>query len=125
MRGRAPPGAQVPGTADGPEARIVIVGKGGVGKTTITAVLSRLLARRGCSVIAVDGDEQCNLGAALGFSARSLAEVTPSPKPATTWRRRPGRAPGRGAAACCGSTLTPPTSSTDWAPSAPTASASS
>jgi CO dehydrogenase maturation factor len=62
---------------DGPEARIVVVGKGGAGKTTITAVLARLLARRGCSVIAVDGDEQCNLGPALGLSSESLARSVP------------------------------------------------
>lgn len=61
----------------GPEARIVVVGKGGAGKTTVTAVLARLLARRGCSVIAVDGDEQCNLGPALGLTPESLARAIP------------------------------------------------
>jgi CO dehydrogenase maturation factor len=86
---------QVP-TTDGTEARIVIVGKGGVGKTTITAVLSRLLARRGCSVIAVDGDEQCNLGAALGFSTRSLAEVTSLTEAGDYVEEKTGARPGLG-----------------------------
>ncbi len=90
------PGAPTPGSADGAEARIVIVGKGGVGKTTITAVLSRLLARRGCSVIAVDGDEQCNLGAALGFPARSLAEVTPITEAGDYVEEKTGARPGSG-----------------------------
>ena len=45
-RGARAPGAPIPGTADRPEARIVVVGKGGVGKPTITALLARLLARQ-------------------------------------------------------------------------------
>ena len=96
MRACAPRGRRSPATDAGPEARIVIVGKGGVGKTTITAVLSRLLARRGCSVIAVDGDEQCNLGAALGFPARSLADVTPITEAGDYVEEKTGARPGSG-----------------------------
>lgn len=46
--------------------RLAIAGKGGVGKTTISATLSRLAARSGWSVLAIDGDSNPNLGTALG-----------------------------------------------------------
>lgn len=46
--------------------KIAVVGKGGSGKTTTTAVLARLLARRGATVIALDGDTNPNLGLSLG-----------------------------------------------------------
>lgn len=49
--------------------RIAIAGKGGVGKTTISATLCRLAARSGRSVLAVDGDSNPNLAAALGVDA--------------------------------------------------------
>ncbi|HVC69166.1 MAG TPA: AAA family ATPase [Acidimicrobiales bacterium] len=79
---------------DGPEARIVIVGKGGVGKTTVTAVMARLLARRGCSVIAVDGDEQCNLGPALGVTPEMLVQVTPITEAGDYMAEKTGTRPG-------------------------------
>ncbi|GAC1690339.1 MAG: carbon monoxide dehydrogenase accessory protein CooC [Candidatus Dormibacteraceae bacterium] len=47
--------------------KVLITGKGGVGKTTIAAVLARSLARRGLNVIAIDGDANPNLGLALGI----------------------------------------------------------
>jgi len=37
-------------------ARIVITGKGGVGKTTITALLAHLFAQKGFTTLAVDED---------------------------------------------------------------------
>ena len=40
--------------AAGEGRRMVVVGKGGVGKTTIAALLARQLARRKADVIAVD-----------------------------------------------------------------------
>lgn len=53
--------------------RIAIAGKGGVGKTTISATLARLEARRGGPVIAIDGDSNPNLGIALGCERSALA----------------------------------------------------
>ena len=47
--------------------KIAVAGKGGVGKTTLTALLARYLAKQGRSVIAVDADPVANLGAALGI----------------------------------------------------------
>lgn len=54
--------------------RIVVTGKGGVGKTTLSAALARLLARDGRRVLAVDADAQLNLAAALGMP-RAVAET--------------------------------------------------
>jgi CO dehydrogenase maturation factor len=47
--------------------RIALAGKGGAGKTTISATLARLEARRGAAVVAVDADSNPNLGVALGL----------------------------------------------------------
>ncbi len=47
--------------------RIGVSGKGGVGKTTICALLSRMLARRGHRVIAIDCDSDPNLGVGIGI----------------------------------------------------------
>ncbi|MFH0966341.1 MAG: AAA family ATPase [Methanobacteriota archaeon] len=46
--------------------RVVITGKGGVGKTTITAILSHLFAKKGFTTLAVDEDPQMNLPYAIG-----------------------------------------------------------
>jgi CO dehydrogenase maturation factor len=46
--------------------KIAISGKGGSGKTTIAATLTRILARRGLPVLAIDGDPNPNLLQALG-----------------------------------------------------------
>ncbi len=48
--------------------RIVITGKGGVGKTTLTALLARGFADQGRRVLVVDADPQQNLAATLGLS---------------------------------------------------------
>ncbi len=47
--------------------KIAVSGKGGVGKTTFSAMLSRAFAERGHEVLAVDADPDANLGQALGF----------------------------------------------------------
>ena len=52
--------------------KIAVTGKGGVGKTTISAVLARLYAEEGKKVFAVDVDPDANLGLALGFSEEEL-----------------------------------------------------
>lgn len=48
--------------------RLAIVGKGGVGKTTIAGTLARLLARRGRKVLALDLDPNPGLGWSLGLT---------------------------------------------------------
>jgi CO dehydrogenase maturation factor len=48
--------------------KLAIVGKGGVGKTTLAAALARRLGARKRPVIAVDADPDGNLAAALGVA---------------------------------------------------------
>jgi CO dehydrogenase maturation factor len=52
--------------------KLAIVGKGGVGKTTLAASLARRLAVTGQSVIAVDADPDGNLAAALGVAGDTV-----------------------------------------------------
>lgn len=47
--------------------KIAITGKGGVGKSTLSAAMALLLAREGKSVLAIDADPDTNLAGALGF----------------------------------------------------------
>jgi CO dehydrogenase maturation factor len=48
--------------------RVAFVGKGGSGKTTLSALFSRQLARSGAPVLAVDGDINQHLAEALGHT---------------------------------------------------------
>lgn len=59
--------------------RLALAGKGGAGKTTISATLARLAARSGRSVVALDADANPNLAAALGLTAELAATVRPVP----------------------------------------------
>jgi CO dehydrogenase maturation factor len=47
--------------------KIAISGKGGVGKTLLAALLARIFADSGYSVLAIDADPDANLAATLGF----------------------------------------------------------
>lgn len=57
--------------------RIGVAGKGGVGKTTISAVLSRTLARQGRNVIAVDCDTDPNLAINVGATQTEADGMRP------------------------------------------------
>ncbi len=57
--------------------RVVVAGKGGVGKTTITALVGRQLARAGRRVLLVDADEQMNLARTLGIPASEASAIVP------------------------------------------------
>jgi CO dehydrogenase maturation factor len=74
--------------------KIAITGKGGVGKTTVAAVLARLYARDGRPVLAVDVDPDANLGAALGFTPEELGAITPISRMSALIAERTGAAPG-------------------------------
>lgn len=70
--------------------RLALAGKGGAGKTTISATLARLAARAGMPVVAIDADANPNLGFALGVEAE--AAKTLRPVPASLVSRRVGGA---------------------------------
>jgi len=72
--------------------RIGISGKGGVGKTTVSAVLARTLARRGHQVIALDCDSDPNLAANTGLAGEAVAAMRPFLDQSGADRRLP--APG-------------------------------
>jgi CO dehydrogenase maturation factor len=57
--------------------KIVVTGKGGVGKTAISAALCHVFARNGSRVLAVDGDPQMNLGPTLGLSPDIATKIVP------------------------------------------------
>jgi CO dehydrogenase maturation factor len=48
--------------------KIAVSGKGGVGKTTFSALLARTLSSDGKHVLAIDADPDANLGAAIGIA---------------------------------------------------------
>ena len=60
--------------------KIAVSGKGGVGKTTLAAVLARLYAEEGLKVLAADVDPDANLGMALGFEPERIEALTPVSK---------------------------------------------
>ena len=57
--------------------RIAFVGKGGSGKTTLSALFIRELTRLGRPVVAIDADINQHLGAALGLSGQQIDGLTP------------------------------------------------
>ncbi len=56
---------------------IAVSGKGGVGKTTVSASLAQFFQAQGQAVLAVDADPDANLGLALGFALEELSAVKP------------------------------------------------
>lgn len=75
--------------------KIAITGKGGVGKTTLSAVLSHLYAAEGKRVIAVDADPDANLAAALGISPSVLSKLRPIAEMSDLIEERTGARPGK------------------------------
>lgn len=74
--------------------KIAVSGKGGVGKTTISGILCRLLADRNVQVLAVDADPDANLGMALGFSPAELAATRTIAHDKALIKARTGAEPG-------------------------------
>ncbi|MDO9549994.1 MAG: AAA family ATPase [Methanoregula sp.] len=67
-----------------------MAGKGGVGKTTITAILAHLFSRRGLQVLAVDGDPQQNLAVTLGIPKDKAGMIIPVSKSVDYLREKTG-----------------------------------
>ena len=74
--------------------KIAITGKGGVGKTTLSAVLSHLFAADGKKVIAVDADPDANLASAFGVSHADVAKIKPIAEMTWLIEERTGAKPG-------------------------------
>lgn len=74
--------------------KIAITGKGGVGKTTVSALLSHLYASEGKKVIAVDADPDANLASALGISGNEIKKIKPIAEMAELIEERTGAKPG-------------------------------
>ena len=77
-------------------SRIVITGKGGVGKTTITALLAHLFAEKGCTTLAVDEDPQMNLPYAIGIPREESDRIVPLAKNFDYVEEKTGARPGAG-----------------------------
>jgi len=74
--------------------KIAITGKGGVGKTTIAALLSHVYSSEGKKVIAVDADPDANLATALGISEEGLEGIRPIADMTDLIEERTGAKPG-------------------------------
>lgn len=76
--------------------KIAITGKGGVGKTTLSGVLSRLFANDGFKVLAVDADPDANLASSIGISEEEYKNITPFSKMKELAKERTGAEDGYG-----------------------------
>jgi len=73
--------------------KIAISGKGGVGKTTLASLLSKVFAEAGYSVIAIDADPNSNLAATLGIP--NPEDITPISEMSALIEERTGVKPGK------------------------------
>lgn len=74
--------------------KIAISGKGGVGKTTLSALLAHIYAEQERNVIAIDADPVGGLAQALGFPPDLVAQVTPVSEMDDLIYERTGAKPG-------------------------------
>ena len=59
--------------------KLAVAGKGGSGKTSFSGTVSRLLARDGRRVIAIDGDSNPNLVVTLGIAPERMQDMPTLP----------------------------------------------
>jgi len=74
--------------------KLAITGKGGVGKTTLTALLSQSYADKGRQVLAVDADPSPCLAGALGFPQELREQLKPIAEMDALIEERTGARPG-------------------------------
>ena len=74
--------------------KLAITGKGGVGKTTLAALLAHLYAQEGRTVLAIDADPDANLASALGFPEELVEAIVPIAELQDLIAERTGAQPG-------------------------------
>ncbi len=76
--------------------KIIVAGKGGVGKTSLAAGLSLMLSEMGFNVVALDADSIPNLAFSLGLSVDDASRITPLVEDKEFIEERTGARPGEG-----------------------------
>jgi len=74
--------------------KLAITGKGGVGKTTLSALLAYTYANDGTTVLAIDADPDANLASALGLPREIAEQITPIAEMDELIQERTGARPG-------------------------------
>ena len=74
--------------------KLAITGKGGVGKTTLAALMAHLYSEEGLTVLAIDADPDANLASALGFPEELVDSIAPIAELGDLIAERTGAQPG-------------------------------
>ncbi len=77
-----------------PGMKLAVSGKGGVGKTTLAALMGEELARRGRKVLLIDADPTASLAFALGLPPAEADAIVPITEMADLIEERTGVKPG-------------------------------